>query len=283
MTMFETAHKKRALSMPFNVQEFSPLSFDEEAALIDRAKHDDLARSEMQNRYLKMLFHVAQAYMRPSEHGPISKFDSLPEIDDIVGESFASLDKAITDYDRAKGVKFITFSERYVRQHLDNILRDERVLKERTPHVKVEKTEEEITKEKEEIEKDKLEHPEKKDRKVDPKKTIFFGRPESLDIEISSPGGSSEDTRRFIDTIKDIKQDFISKLEWESFIDVVLGRLKDEKAKQIWLEIANRYGEPSLKTQLSKKYNISPSQITFIIKNKISPIVQQVKQEEEAI
>jgi len=113
--------------------EIKKLSFDEVTELVNRAKTSPAAEAELLKQYLPMFFSIAKEYWNYPENR--SRIQNLSEIDDIVQESYEPFKKSIRDYDASRGFKFITLAERYIRQHLDNLLKEERALR-RHPHVK---------------------------------------------------------------------------------------------------------------------------------------------------
>lgn len=264
--------KKGALSLPIQVQEYPKLTFQEEANLIEKAKTDQSAKTEVMDRYLKMLFDIAQDYMILTERGYKSKINSLPEIDDLASEGLGPLSDAIDDYSQATGFKFITFAERYVRQRLDNLYRDQQKLKETSPR----KIEIEVPKSQKEI-KQEIEDGAKIE---DIKETKIIEVPEhpiSLETDVAR---GDDSFRKLVDVIEDTKTTHADSLEMESFINTVLDRLPDELSKKVFIEFVNRSEEHALKLHLAKELNVSPSMISSILKHKIQPLVNKIRVEE---
>lgn len=264
--------KKGALSLPIQVQEYPKLTFQEEANLIEKAKSDQSAKTEVMDRYLKMLFDIAQDYMILSDRGYKSKINSLPEIDDLASEGLAPLSKAVDDYSQATGFKFITFAERYVRQHLDNLYRDQQQLLETSPRkikIEIPKSQKDIKKELEEG---------AKIEDIKETKTIEVPEhPISLETDVAR---GDDSFRKLVDVIEDTKSGHSDSLELESFINSVLSRLPDELSKKVWMELINRAGEKSLKLHLAKELNVSPSMISSILEHRIRPVVNKIRVEE---
>ena len=230
------------------IVEIKKLAQDEVLDLVNRAKTNPEAEAELVKQFLPMFYSIARNYTNYSTGR--SKFHNLPEIEDIAQESFEPFRNAIRDFDPSRGVKFITLAEKYVRQHLSNILSAERQLR-RTPTIK----------------------------KYDPTVKRFVEVPvESVSLESPvSSESDDEDQRVLLDTIKDT---IASTPHWRVHYDELLKDVENELDSNIKKEVFRKMIEVGLQPNRFKvvkdELGLGSSQITNIVGRDIYPAVLKV-------
>lgn len=231
--------------------EIKRLSFDEESQLVEQARTDPAAETKLVEQYLPMFFSIAREYTNVSNYR-MTRFQQLPTVDDVAQECYEPFKKAIQDYDVSRGFKFITLAQTYIRQHLDNLLKEERTQK-AAPHQTV--------------------YDDNKKEYVE-----IAVQPTSLDQTVKSKTGPfGGDEKQVIDFIHDeitSRPDWI--LHYDELVKEIENELNSDKKKEVFRRLVELGMQPKKLKTLREEMGLNPSELSNILGRDLYPAVMKV-------